>query len=201
MSRFVRSAIATGAAGALALTLAPTATASTESFQIDEAGSITNPVEYSTRDVISFFLLATGPLMESHPELASNLGLINHAVDDATIDAFVAEILEIEPNFDARITEPIQSGDPLRAQAAIESLTLIAQKYVAGHQSANRMAATPSGSAQAKAKTVTVVWGALVVAVAGVVAVGAIFVVLYSPTDSSTRFESELLSLDVAAAF
>ncbi|RMI01702.1 hypothetical protein EBM89_20405 [Cellulomonas triticagri] len=93
---------------------------------------------------------------------------------------------------------PIQSGDPVRAEAALSRLAEIAEQI-----------SEPGTDARTgRGWTYTINWvatmqaaaGAMVVLVAGAAVVSAVAFVLYAPTQGLTRFERELRSSAVVAA-
>lgn len=160
-------------------------------------------MKYSSRDIISFFVLRTGPLFESHADLATQLGMTYQTVPDSVIDEVVAEFEAFDPDFEKKVAVPIQSGNPQRAQKALEHLSNDLTTIVDAKGS---VSALGTNSAQGWFKTVNYVAtaqvaaaGAVVLALA-VVAAGAVLVLLYEPSDASTEFEREFLALSVADA-
>lgn len=155
-------------------------------------------LQYSARDVVSFFLLSTGPLFDSHPQLASDLGLHYQDVPDEVINQVLDAVEAIDRNFDQTVVEPIQSGDPLRGEAALTVLSEIAEQLAS--PSAVRATARGWFYTTNYIATINVAGGALVAVVAGAAVVAAIAVVLYSPAENLTRFERELRTLTITKA-
>ncbi|RMI14098.1 hypothetical protein, partial [Cellulomonas triticagri] len=83
---------------------------------------------FSDRDVVSFFLLATGPLFDTHRGLARELGMQRQEVPAQVVDEVLAAVRSIDPDFDSDVLAPIQSGDPVRAEAALSRLAEIAEQ-------------------------------------------------------------------------
>ncbi len=77
---------------------------------------------YTTRDVISFFVLRTGAIFENHAELASQLNLKHQSVPASVIDQAVSLFTQADPEFESRVTEALQAGDSERAQNAVAQL-------------------------------------------------------------------------------
>lgn len=163
-------------------------------------------LRYSVRDVISFFALATGPLFESHGELAEKLHLAKQVLPDSTIDRVVSMYEAVDPLLRESVVEPMQSGDPMRAQRAIERLGADALEVDKLIQSASLVA---EDGREGRGWTITTSWAVTVqvAAAAGyVVALGAavvagVFVLLYRPAGELTEFERELSARAVAESF
>jgi SdpC family antimicrobial peptide len=166
-------------------------------------GTHTPALEYDTRAVISYFILGTGPLIQSHQDLSDALGIVPQEVPDDVIDELVSQFEAVDAELMTRVVEPIQSGDPARAQAALEALSadvaLVAERL-------QSQAGDPAAAQRATARgwTYTINWvatvqaaaaGAYVLAAAAVVVLA---IVLYSPADSATEFDRELAAKAVA---
>ncbi|WP_085369781.1 hypothetical protein [Leifsonia sp. NCR5] len=85
-----------------------------------EPSSAAGETTYSGRDVIGLLAFGAGPILEAHPELEP-YSPTSESVSESAIDEIHKLYLEAEPDFDALVTEPLQSGDPRQAEAALES--------------------------------------------------------------------------------
>lgn len=193
-----RSFIGAAVALAVAVSGASSATAASASAAHRAEQSNRAELKYSARDIVSFFLLSTGPLFDSHPQLAEDLGLTYQDVPAEVIDQVLADVEAIDPNFEKTVVEPIQAGDPVRGEAALTALSEIAGQLAA--PSAGRATAQGWFYTTNYIATINVAGGALVAVVAGAAIVSAIAVVLYSPTENLTRFEQELRTLTITEA-
>lgn len=161
------------------------------------AAATSVPETYGARDVVAFFLLGTGPIFDTHPGLAKSLGMQRQDVPDDVVDLVLADVLAVDEDFGMSVVEPIQSGDPLRAEQALRSLAETARRLVEsvpeGRADGSRWLYTTNVVA-----TINVAGAVLVVGAAGVVLAAAI--VLYVADGGSTRFDRELRAQAVADA-
>lgn len=203
MNRVIQTLVGAGAAAAMVIGVTAPATASPEvtPHAASAAASGDVALRYSERDIVAFFLLGTGPVLATHQELARTLGIRQQEVPDATIDALVTRIVAIDPNFQQTVVEPIQSGDPVRAKAALDSLSVTTAKLTASRLGTTSRA-TPQGAWKLTnwVLTTNAAAAAFVVAVAAAAVVGPVLVVLYRPSESMTRFEGELQALEITEA-
>ncbi|MDJ0376262.1 hypothetical protein [Cryobacterium sp. PH31-L1] len=165
-------------------------------------------LKYSTTDVISFFVLSSGSIFNSNPELAERLGLEHQDVPSETVDELVALFEEIDPHLTARVVEPVQSGNPLRAQAGIKALgedVKLVNTRLMGEQAANRVS-TGRASAngwlwtQSYVATVQIAAAAGYVLALGAAVVAGVFVLLYEPNTGATKFDRELAARAISGA-
>lgn len=94
-----------------------------EAAQASDSPGVTADLKYSARDVVSFFVLGTGPIMASRPELAKTMKIHKRVVRAEVIDDLVVLFNRVDAHFDERVVVPVQSGDPMRAEAALKALT------------------------------------------------------------------------------
>jgi len=156
--------------------------------------------KYSTEDVLSFFVLGTGPLFESHADLAGRLGLTYQKVPANLVTDVVDRFQAADPQLLERVIEPVQSGDPLRAQQGMEALSedsqivnraLLAEQ---GKKVANKNRASARGWLYTTSYVATIQIGAAAayVAALGAAVVAGVFVVLYEPSGEVTDYDRQL---------
>lgn len=86
----------------------------------EKPATSTSETMYSGRDVVALLAFGAGPIMDAHPEL-EGYAPISEQVSDTAIGEVYELYLNAESDFDSLITEPLQSGDPRQAEAALES--------------------------------------------------------------------------------
>jgi SdpC family antimicrobial peptide len=99
--------------------------AGTVSANASEPTAASRPAEasetsYSGRDVIGLLAFGAGPIVDAHPELEA-YAPTSDEVSDSTIDEVYELYVKVEPEFDSIVAEPLQSGDPRQAEAALAS--------------------------------------------------------------------------------
>ncbi|QNE37379.1 hypothetical protein [Leifsonia shinshuensis] len=118
MNKYIKFAIISASAFALVV-------AGTTSANASEPTAASRPAEvsetsYSGRDVIGLLAFGAGPIVDAHPELEL-YAPTSDEVSDSTIDEVYELYVKVEPEFDSIVTEPLQSGDPRQAEAALAS--------------------------------------------------------------------------------
>jgi|GEM_PF-3201367 len=167
----------------------------------------TNALKYSDEDVISFFILHSGPVFDARPELATQLRYTRTNPNPGTASAVTHLFRQADPKLHERVTEAVQSGDPVRAEAGIKALTDDFSKVVAHLKESKAHKGTVSpldynnGPVSNFVDTVTFVAAAAVVLGAVAAVAGAVFFVLYTPDETSTEYDRQLNAVAVAKSF
>lgn len=85
-----------------------------------------SPVQAETpqeaRDLVAFFLMGSGPLMDSHQGLAAELGITPQDAPADAIHALTEALREADPHLDTTVAEPMTSGDPVLVFRALTTL-------------------------------------------------------------------------------
>jgi SdpC family antimicrobial peptide len=179
------------AAPAFAVEVAPprhaTATAST---------SAGDSLPYSDRDVVEFLVFGRGAIAADKPDLATSMGIT--PIPDApahVTDKLLADLMQVDPSFNSRVTVPAQAGDPYMAEASIKAFSADVQKVAAEYRVSEKTLRSASvaadnngqvtGFANYVISTQVVVAAALAVSVLGVVAALVVFA-YQNPGDSSS---------------
>lgn len=192
-----------GAALALALVGGGISVLPAESARASERQGATTDFKYSARDVVSFFVLGTGPVMASRPELAKTMNIEKRVVPADVIDDLVALFNRVDHDFDERVVQPVQSGDPMRAEAALSTFArdfeaVTKEMKNEGGTSAKQADGSARGAVYTINWAVTVHAGAVVVAVLGAAVAVALAIVLYRPDSGVTRFDREYAARSIA---
>jgi len=203
-----------GASAVLALSVASVTTlsigAASATQQSSAVATQESPVElrYSTEDVLSFFVLSTGPLFDTHAALADKLNLQQQEVPEALVTDVVSRFEAADPDLLERVIEPVQSGDPLRAQAGMEALSEDAEIVNAqllkeqGRQASDPNRASARGWLYTTSYVATVQIGAAAayVAALGAAVVAGVVVVLYQPNGEATEYDRQLAARAISGA-
>ena len=202
-----------GASIALALTVTSVtaigvASASASSQSTSVVSEQSQELKYSTEDVLSFFVLSTGPLFDSHADLAERLGLTYQEVPAELVADVVDRFEAADPQLLERVIEPVQSGDPLRAQAGMEALSEDAQIVNSallaeqGKEAADPNRASARGWLYTTSYIATVQIGAAAayVAALGAAVVAGVFIVLYEPNANASDYDRQLAARAISGA-
>lgn len=199
---------------ALALSVAPMTTMGTESASASQRPSAVasqpsvTELRYSTQDVLSFFVLSTGPLFDTHAVLADELGLQHQEVPEELVTDVVDRFEAADPELLERVIAPVQSGDPLRAQAGMDALSEDAKIVNAqlmreqGRQASDQDRASARGWLYTTSYVATVQVGAAAayVAALGAAVVAGVVVVLYQPNREATQYDRQLAARAISGA-
>jgi hypothetical protein len=154
-------------------------------------------VKYTDSDIVEFFVWGRGPAAVARPDLLATLGITPQSKPTPSVLATtVADFKAVDSHFHGGVTLALQAHDPYRTQSGIEEFSTDIQTLVA-HSSPNSSPtiaaasrAVPDGSVYGSTNyllfTQVAVSAALVLAVAGVVSIGVVFLAFYQkPADQS----------------
>lgn len=77
---------------------------------------------YSDDDIVSFFILHSGPVFDRRPDLALRLGYVRNTPSAETVASVMSLFRQVDPKLHQRVTTAVQSGDPVRAEAGLQAL-------------------------------------------------------------------------------
>jgi len=185
-----------------ALVLAGTTAASANSASRDAPLTVAADVtagDYTDREVVEFLAFGSGTIDAEHPGLIAELGydgLAAEAPPTELVDEIVAGVTQVNPEFHAQVTEPLQSGDPVAVEAALTVYNNSMIEYVKSSDDW-KVGSDDDGSATAYC----LVWP-LALAVALVVAVVSTRIVAYvgPSTPSATLASDDRLTRQEASA-
>ncbi|WP_287904529.1 hypothetical protein [Arthrobacter sp.] len=164
----------------------------------------TTNLRYSDEDVISFFVLHAGPVFDARPDLATQLGYVRTHPSAETVSAVMKLFRQADPQLHERVTEAVQSGDPVRTEAGLRALTDDFNKVVERIKESRSQKGTVSpldynnGPVSNFVDTITFVAAAAVVLGAVAAVAGAVVFVLYTPDSTATAYDRQLNALAVA---
>ena len=185
-----------------ALVLSGTTAASADNASRDASVSAVADVttrDYTDREVVEFLAFGAGTIDAEHPVLIAELGYDGVAAEAPPaelVDEIVAGVTQVNPEFHAQVTEPLQSGDPVAVEAALTVYNDSMIEYVKGSDDWT-VGSGDDGSATAYC----LVWP-LALAVALVVAVVSTRIVAYvgPSTPSATLASDDRLTRQEASA-
>jgi SdpC family antimicrobial peptide len=219
MSRTIKNRItyiAGGAALAMAATVGitvPPAMAAEDgrAVKVDTSASQNADLKYDNKEVIEFFVMGTGPVYDTHKDLAKKLKIKKQKVEPEAVDEVVAAYEKVDPDFKTSVTVPVQSNDPDKAAAAMERLkqdtpkvrALLTKRAEAkGAETQDSGKEVPRVDAQGKTSVYTsqvaLVYNVVAGATAAVAAVAVVTVALYAPTDGLTDYERDVAMADIS---
>lgn len=159
---------------------------------VDEIDASAEP---PARELVAFLLLGTGPLMDTHRALASELGIQAQDIPDEAIDALLEALFAVDPRL-ADTLRPLGSGDPVLVHSALGKLRgSLAEVFAGDAVNALSEVADGRGWVWNVNHAVTYYVSIGFIAVAAVTA--AVPLVLFS-SDGDGRYDQELFALRIA---
>ncbi|MFE1384364.1 hypothetical protein ACFW6S_36010 [Streptomyces sp. NPDC058740] len=94
--------------------------------------AVKKTAEYSDTDLLRLLLAAQGPIADAHPELKQMLGFNpdKPQTDTEALDRVIAGYLAAHPGFHQDTAAPLQSGDPVRVDAALRDFSVSFNKWL-----------------------------------------------------------------------
>lgn len=150
------------------------------------------------RDLVAFFVLGTGPMMDTHRELASDLRMQPQRVPDEFVDAVFEQLAAVDPDLAASVGM-LESGDPVVVYGALERLRVAVEEALLQD---GDLVQTGPGDGRGLVLNVnhfitTNVGAAVNVAVAVFVATVAV-IPIFSADAGGGRYDQELFALKIA---
>jgi len=141
-------------------------------------------------------MFGKGRIADAYPELARKLvPAPADGISDDDIDAVVAALLDIEPNFNGEITVQLQSGDPYEVQEAIQKFRAIVGT-LAEQQAPGNFHPDCVGPTLVFVAGFAVVFIAVIGGAVGVTIVAAYNA--YLPEETGTEFDLQAFSAEIA---
>jgi SdpC family antimicrobial peptide len=126
MNRTVAGLAAIVAVSTVGITvpLSPSAAQASEVRSLPSSAVDHESPSYSDDDVVAFFVDGSGPIAADHGDLARRLGFTRGpaGIPADDISALGAELREVIPHFNKRVTLAVTSGDPFRVEAGLRAL-------------------------------------------------------------------------------